>query len=75
MRFYWVRNIIEQNHFHIFWEEENKNLADYFTKHHMIGTTELCNQSFWIQQKKTQKKQETIELEPVKGVLELAIQG
>ena len=32
MRFYWVRNIIEQNHFHIFWEEEKKNLVDFVTK-------------------------------------------
>ena len=36
MIFYWVRDIIQQNHFHIFWDERKKNLADYFTKHHPI---------------------------------------
>ena len=36
MRFYWVRERIRQNHFHIFWEEGKKNLADYVTKHHLI---------------------------------------
>ena len=36
MRFYWVRDIIRQNHFHIFWEEEKKNLVDYVTKHQPI---------------------------------------
>ena len=33
MIFYWVRDIIEQNKFHILWEEGNKNLVDYVTKH------------------------------------------
>ena len=36
MRFYWVRDRILQNHFHIFWEEGKKNLADYVTKHRLI---------------------------------------
>ena len=36
MRFYWVRDRIRQNHFHIFREEGKKNLADYVTKHHSI---------------------------------------
>ena len=36
MRFYWVRDIIGQNNFHIFWEEGRKNLADYVTKHDPI---------------------------------------
>ena len=27
MRFYWVRDIIQQNHFHIFWEEGKKHLV------------------------------------------------
>ena len=36
MRFYWVRDRIRQNYFHIFWEEGKKNLADYVTKHHPI---------------------------------------
>ena len=36
MRFYWVKYRIGQNHFHIFWEERKKNLADYVTKHHPI---------------------------------------
>ena len=36
MIFYWVRDRIPQNHFHIFWEEGKKNLADYVIKHHPI---------------------------------------
>ena len=36
MIFYWVRDITQQNHFHILWEEGKKNLADYVTKHHPI---------------------------------------
>ena len=36
MRFYWFRERIRQNYFHIFWEEGKKNLADYVTKHHKI---------------------------------------
>ena len=29
--FYWVRDRIRKKHFHIFWEEGKKNLADYVT--------------------------------------------
>ena len=36
MRFYWGRDRIQENHFHIFWEEEKKNLADCVTKHYPI---------------------------------------
>ena len=36
MRFYWVRDIIQQKHSHILWEEGNKNLADYVTNQHPI---------------------------------------
>ena len=36
MRFYCVRDIILQNHFHIFWENWKKNLADYVAKKHPI---------------------------------------
>ena len=36
MRFYWIRDKIIQNNFHIFWEEGKKNLSDYVTKHHPI---------------------------------------
>ena len=34
MRFYWVRDRIAQNQFHVYWAPGKTNLADYFTKHH-----------------------------------------
>ena len=34
MRFYWVRDRIEQKHFQLFWRKGSTNMADYFTKHH-----------------------------------------
>ena len=36
MIFYWVRNIIRQNRFHILWKGGKKKLADYVTKHHPV---------------------------------------
>ena len=36
IRFYWVRDRIQQNHFNVLWEEGNKNLADYVTTHQPI---------------------------------------
>ena len=36
MGFYWVRDRIRQNYFHILWEEGKKNVADYITRHHPI---------------------------------------
>ena len=37
MRFYWVRDIIQQNNFYIFWEEGKKNLTYYIINHHPIS--------------------------------------
>ena len=34
MRFYLVRDKIRKNHFHLFWEEGNKDIAYYVTKNH-----------------------------------------
>ena len=34
MRFYWVRDCVHQEHFHIYWKPGKYNKADYFTKHH-----------------------------------------
>jgi hypothetical protein len=34
MRFYWVRDRIEQKQYRVYWEPGGENLADYFTKHH-----------------------------------------
>jgi hypothetical protein len=34
MRFYWIRDRVQQNQFHIYWRPGTKNLGNYFTKHH-----------------------------------------
>ena len=34
MRFYWVRDRIDQNQFKVYWRPGKTNLADYVTKHH-----------------------------------------
>jgi hypothetical protein len=34
MRFYWLRDRVRQNQFHVFWKKGSLNKADYFTKHH-----------------------------------------
>ena len=34
MRFYWVRDRVQQNQFSILWRKGELNKADYFTKHH-----------------------------------------
>ena len=34
MRFYWVRDRVQQGQFVIYWRPGVENLADYFTKHH-----------------------------------------
>jgi predicted transposase YdaD len=34
MRFYWVRDRVKQNQFHIYWGPGKLNLADYYSKHH-----------------------------------------
>jgi hypothetical protein len=34
MRFYWIKDRVQQGQFHIYWGPGYQNLADYFTKHH-----------------------------------------
>ena len=34
MRFYWVKDRVQQGQFEIYWAPGGENLADYFTKHH-----------------------------------------
>ena len=34
MHFYWVRDRINQQQYHVYWAPAHQNLADYFTKHH-----------------------------------------
>ena len=34
MRFYWLRDRIEQKQFQVHWQPGSANFADYFTKHH-----------------------------------------
>ena len=33
MRFYWVKDRVQQGQFHIYWAPGTSNYADYFTKH------------------------------------------
>ena len=34
MRYYWVRDRVQQGQFEIQWQPGKQNMADYFTKHH-----------------------------------------
>ena len=34
MRFHWLRDRVEQQHFEVIWREGKNNIADYFTKIH-----------------------------------------
>ena len=73
MIFYSVRDRILQNHFHIFWEEGKKNLANYVTKHHPIWLHRKMR-PIYVNKKKDIQPQNTGELGPGEGVLELPIQ-
>ena len=49
---YWVCDKIQQNYFHIFWEEVNKTWRVMSQNTTQYGTTELGDQDIWNQQKK-----------------------
>jgi hypothetical protein len=34
MRFYWVKDRVEQDQFNVGWAPGDTNMGDYFTKHH-----------------------------------------
>ena len=73
MIFYWVRDRIRQNHFHISWEEGKNNLADYVTKHHPIWNHRKMRPRYINQHQKTPKTQNNGELRLEEGVLKLSI--
>ena len=73
MRFYCVRDRIRQNHFHIFWEEGKKYLADYVAKHHLIYHHRTMRPRYVEATQKDIKTQKTGELRLEEGVLELPI--
>ena len=75
MRFYWVRDRIQQNHFHIFWEKGRKNQVDYVTKHHPIWHNIEMGPRYIKGTKNTRKTQNTGALGPGEGVLEIPIPG
>jgi hypothetical protein len=37
MRFYWIKDRVEQKQFNVGWAPGNTNLGDYFTKHHSLA--------------------------------------
>jgi hypothetical protein len=37
MRFYLVKDRVKQGQFHVYWGPGYRNLADYFTKHHLLA--------------------------------------
>jgi hypothetical protein len=41
MRYYWLRDRVRQQQFHIHWEPGDANHADYFTKHHPAAHHQL----------------------------------
>jgi hypothetical protein len=34
MHFYWIKDIVKQGQFNVYWGPGYRNLADYFTNHH-----------------------------------------
>ena len=41
MRFYWIRDRVQQKQFHVYWRPGTTNLADYVTKHHTSNHHQL----------------------------------
>ena len=46
MRFYWVRDRVDQNQFKVFWKPGKTNLADYVTKHHPASHHQIMRQHY-----------------------------
>ena len=50
MRFYWIRDRVNQGQFLVHWRRGTDNLADYFTKHHSPLTTGSCTPATSLKQ-------------------------
>lgn len=49
MRFYWVRDRVNQGHFIVHWNKGSDNLADYFTKHHSPNHHRLMRSRYLLE--------------------------
>ena len=47
MRYYWIRDRVLQNQFHIYWSRGSDNHAEYFTKHHPVSH-DLAMRPFYL---------------------------
>ena len=46
MRFYWIQDRVRQGQFLVYWRPGDKNLANYFTKHHSTAHHRLMRQVY-----------------------------
>jgi hypothetical protein len=48
MRFYWIRDRVQQKHFIVYWRPGTENLADYFTKHHPTAHHRAIRETYLV---------------------------
>jgi hypothetical protein len=61
MRFYWIRDRVNQGQFRIHWKKGSVNLADYFTKHHSAKHhREMRSKYLYVKKEKKENKHEKI---------------
>jgi hypothetical protein len=53
MRFYWVKDIVEQDQFNVGWAPGDTNMGDYFTKHHSQADRK-CMRPYFLHDKHSQ---------------------
>jgi hypothetical protein len=56
MRFYWVKDCVEQKQFIIYWRPGLTNLADYFSKHHSPAHHRKMRSHYLLEQSPTNDK-------------------
>ena len=49
MRFYWVKDRVNQGQFIVYWQKGADNLADYFTKHHSLAHHRLMRSRYLLE--------------------------
>ena len=49
MRYYWMRDQVQQGQYRVYWKPGKTNLADYFTKHHPPAHHREMRQKYMVQ--------------------------
>jgi hypothetical protein len=70
MRFYWVKDRVEQDQFNVGWAPDDNNMRDYFTKHHSPAHHQ-CMRPYYLHDKHSPMTRQSTRLAILRGCVDI----